>query len=201
MASYVEQYLKDLETAELPGGAHVAATVVRGIPQNPSFDVEKFEDCIDNFVTKDGDVFVATYVKAGTTWTQQMIHCLLRAGKEGGKYGESVPWLEAAAASEFLGPREAPTWSIERINETPGPRYFKTHANVRDLPRGQAKIKNIIVARNPKDTAVSLYHHAKSKPEFDYKGDFETFLQIFLSGMAENGDWFQHALDWYVIDD
>jgi hypothetical protein len=40
----------------------------------------------------------------------------------------------------------------------------------------------IYVARNPKDTAVSLYHHAKSKPEFGYTGDFTTFCEIFLAG-------------------
>ncbi len=87
---------------------------------------------------------------------------------------------------------------MEQINASPGPRYFKTHANVRDLPRGSANIKNIIVTRNPKDTAVSLYHHAKGKPEFNFQGDFNAFLQIFLSGKAENGDWFDHVIDWCV---
>ena len=38
---------------------------VRGIPQNPWFDVAKFEDIIDTFETRDDDVFVSTYVKAG----------------------------------------------------------------------------------------------------------------------------------------
>ena len=38
---------------------------VRGIPQNPCFDVAKFEDIIDSFQTRDGDVFVSTFVKAG----------------------------------------------------------------------------------------------------------------------------------------
>ena len=38
---------------------------VRGIPQNPCFDVDKFEDIIDSFQTRDGDVFVSTFVKAG----------------------------------------------------------------------------------------------------------------------------------------
>jgi hypothetical protein len=38
---------------------------VRGIPQNPSFTVSKFEDIIDSFQTRDGDVFISTFVKAG----------------------------------------------------------------------------------------------------------------------------------------
>lgn len=173
------------------------AVLVRGVPQNPMFDVQRFETIIDEFQTKDGDVFIATYVKAGTTWVQQIVHCLLRKGESGGRYGESVPWLEACASSpETIGAREAPNWTIDKINAAPAPRYFKTHAKVQDLPRGKAGIKVVYVARNPKDTAVSLYHHARSKPEFGFTGDFQTFLQIFLSNLAENGSWFEHVLDW-----
>jgi hypothetical protein len=78
----------------------------------------------------------------GTTWTQQIIHQLLRSGAAGGSYGETVPWLEATA-SDFLQPREAPTWTLDKINNAPTgvPRYFKTHATVSHLPRGSANIK------------------------------------------------------------
>ena len=162
------------------------AVLVRGVPQNPMFDVQAFEDVVDGFRTKDGDVFVATYVKAGTTWVQQILHGLLRGGESGGRYGETVPWLEACASSpEVIGPREAPGWTMEKINAAPAPRYFKTHARVEDLPRGRARLRVVYVARNPKDTVVSLYHHARNKPEFGFTGDFETFLQIFLSDLAE----------------
>lgn len=194
MASYVSEALSKLERTEFTSDYNL--TLVRGIPQNPSFDVARFEDIIDNFETKDGDVFIATYVKAGTTWTQQIVHQLLRQGEEGGFYGNSVPWLEATA-SDFLLPREAPTWTLESIKAAPAPRYFKTHATVEHLPRGRANIKVIYVARNPKDSVVSLYHHAKSKPEFGYTGDFSTFCEIFLAGKAENGSWFDHVLNWY----
>lgn len=54
---------------------------VRGVPQNPTFDVKTFEDIIDNFQARSTDVFVATFVKAGTTWTQQIITQLLRQGE------------------------------------------------------------------------------------------------------------------------
>jgi hypothetical protein len=40
-----------------------ATALVKVIPQNPTLDVAKFEDIIDNFVTRPSDVFVATYVK------------------------------------------------------------------------------------------------------------------------------------------
>lgn len=196
--SYVTEVLAKIESEPQCAKEEYKLTVVRGIQQNPSFDEKRFEEIIDSFVTKDGDVFVATYVKAGTTWTQQIIHQLLRQGQEGGFYGESVPWLECMA-SDFLTPREAPTWSMQLINENPGPRYFKTHATVAHLPRGKspAKYKVIYVARNPKDTVVSLFHHAKSKPEFGYTGDFAKFCQIFIAAQAENGSWFDHVLDWH----
>ena len=188
--------LKELSETE---GLEYNIVRVRGIPQNPTFDADLFDKLIDNFETRDGDVFISTYVKAGTTWTQQILHSLLRNGEPGGKYGESVPWLEAAGASEFLGPREAPSWTMATIDAAPAPRYFKTHASVAHLPRGKANIKIIYVARNPKDTVVSLYHHAKSKPEFGYTGDFDTFCKIFLAGNAENGDWFDHCIEWWNV--
>ncbi len=70
---------------------------------------------------------------SGTTWTQQIVHLLLRKGAPGGFYSESVPWLEAVC-SDMLISREAPTWTLDKINLTSGRRYFKTHATVDHLP-------------------------------------------------------------------
>lgn len=197
MASYVESTLEKLAENTDTSGYNLA--IVRGIPQNPTFDVAQYEDLIDNFAVRESDVFIATFVKAGTTWTQQIVHLLLRGGEPSGFYGESIPWLEAVVS--LINPREAPTWTLDRVNAHQGTRYFKTHANVEHLP-GQPyakgkRVKVICVARNPKDTVVSLYNHAKNKPEFGYTGSFEKFCEIFLAGKAENGDWFRHVLDWH----
>lgn len=193
---YVPAFLASLEAKSIQHDLNLVS--IRGIPQNPTFNVEKFENLIDQFETHDNDVFIATFVKAGTTWTQQIVSQILRNGELGGFYGEMVPWLEAVT-SELLQPREAPTWTIEKIASNNNRRFFKTHATVAHLPKGKAAIKVIYVARNCKDTAVSLYHHAKSKPEFGFTGSFDTFCELFLAGKVENGLWFDHVLDWYKL--
>ena len=175
--------------------------LIRGVPQNPLFDRTQFEDIIDKFATRDTDTYVCTYVKAGTTWCQQIVTLLLNNGEQGAKsYGETVPWLEALCAppSTPLASREAPGFAdVKAVDAWKGPRFFKTHATVSDLPRGKASVKVIAVARNPKDTVVSLFHHASSKPEFGFDGSFDDFLRVFLAGNAENGSWFAHVNDWY----
>lgn len=207
MAALLQSTLQYLQEKEADPSYNLVS--IRGVPQNPTFDVAKFEQLIDNFEPKSGDVFIATYVKAGTTWTQQIIHLLLRKGEPGGFYGESIPWLEAVT-SDMLNPREAPTWSLDSINSADGPRYFKTHATVDHLPgrkvnegrsdNSKSAVKVVCVARNPKDTAVSLFHHARSKPEFGLTdSNFEHFCELFLAGKVENGSWFSHVLDWYKL--
>ena len=90
MASYVTAALEALEQADFE--TDYKMTFVRGIGQNPTFEAGAFENVIDTFETRDGDCFIATFVKAGTTWTQQIVHTLLRQGEPGGHYVDSVPW-------------------------------------------------------------------------------------------------------------
>ena len=65
---------------------------IDGILHNPTMNVKELLDIIHHFKTKAGDTFVTTYVKAGTTWTQQIIHLLLRNG-EPGKYVNVIKLL------------------------------------------------------------------------------------------------------------
>ena len=128
-----------------------------------------------------------------------IVKLLLGSGVEDGRpYGTAVPWLEALT-SDLLADREAPGHTLESISEKLGqPRYFKTHAAVADIPGSlDSGAKVIYVARNPKDTAISLFHHAQGKPEFGFKGDMDTFLRLFLAGRVECGCWFDHVLGWH----
>eukprot|EP01035_Chromulina_nebulosa_P034712 gene34712-46600_t len=113
--AYVADVLENFRT--IPLDTDYQLVNIKGIPQNPTFDVEKFEKIIDSFQTRAEDVFISTYVKAGTTWTQQIVHLLLRKGSPGGFYSETIPWLEAIC-SDMLNSREAPTWTLDKINST-----------------------------------------------------------------------------------
>lgn len=57
--------------------------------------------------------------------------------------------------------------------------------------------KYIYVARNPKDTAVSLYHHFKSFKVYEFDGDWNCFFELFMTGDVESGSWFDHVLPWW----
>jgi len=86
------------------------------------------------------------------------------------------------------------------INKNNERRFFKTHAVIKQFPSGSItdNIRIIYIARNPKDTVVSLYHHAQSKPEFNLKHcNFQQFCKLFLLGNVENSSWFDHVLTWH----
>jgi len=178
-------------------GVQYDLNIIRGIPQGPLMEPSKVENLIQTFNTRNSDVFICTYVKSGTTWCQQIVHLLRNNGELGNSsYAESIPWLEAAT-SPILSQWEATGHTVESLMNTESPRYFKTHANLQDLPRGQANPKVIYVARNPKDVVVSLLHHALDKPCFNFNGNFSKMLHYFMEGKCENGSWFKHVLDWY----
>lgn len=68
----------------------------------------------------------------------------------------------------------------------PSPRFIKTHLPFNLLPKqlrdGEKKPKIVYVARNPKDTCISFYHHSVLVEGFN--GTFEEFYTLFL---AESG--------------
>uniref|UniRef100_A0A7S2W4G1 Sulfotransferase domain-containing protein n=1 Tax=Rhizochromulina marina TaxID=1034831 RepID=A0A7S2W4G1_9STRA len=191
----------------------------RGVYQNPTFRMAALEELVATFETRFHDVFICTYPKCGTTWMQQICHLLVHGGEQGDRTMYSTcPWLETLVADPILHEREACSYSLEDIHAMPKtrPRFFKSHACFKDLPRGKAPVKTIIVSRNPKDTCVSLWHHAREKPEFNLNGgapipgsdgppppvevcpDFDDWVKLFLAGEVECGSWFHFTLEWYA---
>ncbi len=176
-------------------------SIIRGVPQNPCFDEESISNFVTSFEARPDDVFICTYPKSGTTWVQQIVNLLQCNGKDPPhSYSHAVPWLESLAVKDpFLAGIEAKGWSLESLQATPGPRVFKTHANLQDIP-GRSRSggpRVIYIARNPKDVAVSMSYHARNKEQFKFNGTFSDMFDHFYHGSCECGSWFTHVLDWW----
>jgi hypothetical protein len=156
----------------------------------PIFISQADMDLIDKeFVVKNDDVFVVTYPRSGTTWTEQMVHLLLNQGQQGEqRLTDAVPWLETLP--------HRPNGMIAFLKTLPQRRRFTSHLPYSLMPPlHNTTAKIIYVARNPKDVAISTYFHNQSK--LGYEGTWEEHFQEFLKGDVGCGPYFDHVLPWW----
>lgn len=75
--------------------------------------------------------------------------------------------------------------NLEKLEKTSSPRHIKCHLALPFLPENfwDAKPKFVYVVRNPKDAAISLYHHSKNIRGF--KGTLEDFLYLYLTDQGK----------------
>jgi hypothetical protein len=150
------------------------------------FPVEGFESG-QRYRASPGDIFVASYPKCGTTWTQYIVYLLQHDGRAlapGRRLEDVFPHLEEVgdAAVRALAP----------------PRLIKTHLACERTP-WSAHGKYVYVSRNPFDCAVSFYHHTRGfVRHYDFAaGTWNTFFECFVRGQVDFGDYFDHLLSWW----
>ncbi len=139
------------------------------------------------------DVWIATYAKAGTTWTQNIVKLIRNKGeKDGVQLMLNVPWAEANSDQSRF-----------KVNlfTLPKPRAFKSHFTYDLMPCGKPSTtpcKYIYVARNPKDVAVSFFFHYKlMSVRKEATLDWDIFFRNFIYGNVDFGDFFDHVLSWW----
>ena len=176
----------------------------------PRYFAEMLEEKIYNFDLRDDDVWIVTYPKCGTTWTQELVWMLINdMDIDKGKVPLSVrsPCIEVQCLRRFdffksIGaapsdPRviEVETDSIGFLNNMEARRVIKTHLPFEFLPpKLFEKCKVVYVARNPKDVAVSFYHHNLNVPGHGFVGTFDQFLKYFEQGLHVFGSYWHHIL-------
>lgn len=131
----------------------------------PCFLPKRFElsgNRILDFEVRPDDVWVISYPKAGTTWAQEMIWMLcndLDYSSATRNITDRFYFFEQETMYALRS--EKAIESITKVHQAPSPRFIKSHLPIHLLPRQlwSIKPKIVYVARNPKDVAISYFHH------------------------------------------
>jgi len=106
----------------------------------------------DRFAFRDDDVVVATYGKAGTTWTQHIVGQLVFGGD---------PEVQIARISPWVDLRIMPPNLLELLEAQQHRRIVKTHLPL-DALTFSPKAKYLYIGRDGRDVVWSLYNHHAS---------------------------------------
>ncbi|XP_069905576.1 sulfotransferase 6B1 [Oryctolagus cuniculus] len=147
----------------------------------PTTSSKELLNSLDSFDAREDDVFLVSYPKSGTHWVAEII--------------ENIP----SARITLTPPIELGDISrLEELNMYSGRRVIPTHLSYNLIPLDvkQKQCKIIYIVRNPKDTAVSLFHYYRDNPRLPSVETWAAFLELFLQGDVVYGSWFDHVLSW-----
>ncbi|KAK4031691.1 P-loop containing nucleoside triphosphate hydrolase protein [Parachaetomium inaequale] len=150
--------------------------------------------------TRASDICFVSYPKSGSTWLSYIIVLLTTTGADDPDPDRSgattlrgsLHWVE----SSWTYPRSA-----EDLERAAAPRIFKSHMPYPMALGGepaQNPCRYIYIARNPKDVCASYYYFESGKSWSGYyDGGWDHWLDMFLGGRVQRGDWFDHTLSWW----
>lgn len=78
--------------------------------------------------------------------------------------------------------------SKEKYDNMESPRILNTHIHFSMLPKDllRRKCKLVYTTRNPKDVAVSFYHHHYNILIYGYNGSWDSYIKRFLDGNGKH---------------
>lgn len=128
------------------------------------------------------DIVITPFSKSGTTWLQQIVHCLrTRGDMDFDDISRVVPWIETSGS---LG--------IDlNLPQRALPRAFKSHLGADAIPKGARYINSV---RNPKDVAVSLFKFMEGW--FVEPGSIK-FDQFVRESFIPEISYWKHLLSWW----
>ncbi|XP_018412868.1 PREDICTED: sulfotransferase 6B1-like [Nanorana parkeri] len=141
---------------------------------------------LETFEAREDDIMMAAYPKCGSNWSVMLLHNIVHT-----VHNKQPPAL--IPIIEFKSPNK-----FEKLEAEPSPRVLGTHFYYDNIPKSfsEKKAKILVVFRNPKDTAVSMFHFYNSNPMLPNYNSFDTFFPDFISGKVVWGSYFDHAVVW-----
>src|SRR5215203_3731036 len=122
---------------------------------NHHFDSTMWND----FRFRNEDIIIASYAKAGTTWTQQIVAQMLLGPDPDLEVAEISPWLDLR-----LPPKEV---KIPMVEAQTYRRFLKTHLPV-DALVFSPEANYVYVGRDGRDIVWSMYNHHARANQFWY---------------------------------
>ncbi|XP_038107835.1 sulfotransferase 1A1 [Culex quinquefasciatus] len=159
----------------------------------------EFAERIRNFTVYEDDVWIVTFPKAGTTWTQEMVWLI--AHDLDYETATKVHLTERSVFLElntFFTDLEVPD-TISLIEQMPRPRHIKSHLPLALLPKQLWTVKPKIVytARNPTDVTTSYMHHYRHLHGF--QGSQQDFLDAILADRLNWCPQVKHATEFWRL--
>jgi len=172
---------------------------IEGVPV-PFFTTPKFlAEVQEKFKLRaKSDIFIVTYPKSGTTWTQKIVRELLFDG-------EAKPYSDMSLVDRMPDVVNPYEMKLDVIEGMPSPRVFKCHMNRLEfldkyLLKGEGTPRFIYVMRDPRDVSVSLYCHLVTTKMSDWlsNASFDDFHKKYMRDGNEvfYGLWENHVDNW-----
>ncbi|KFP02829.1 sulfotransferase 1C4 isoform X1 [Calypte anna] len=165
--------------------------------------VHRTFDQVQKFKARPDDLLIATYAKAGTTWTQEIVDMIQQNGDVEKCRRDTTCKRQPFLEWSFQNPPSARYSGLELAEAMPSPRTIKTHLPVQLVPPSfwEQNCKVIYVARNAKDNLVSYYHFHRMNKGMPEPGTWDEFVEKFMNGKVLWGSWYDHVKGWWKAKD
>lgn len=140
---------------------------------------------------RDDDVVIATYAKAGTTWTQQIVAQMMFGPDPDLGVAEMSPWFDLR-----FPPKEVKLPEVEAQTHR---RILKTHLPV-DALVFSPKAKYIYVGRDGRDVVWSLHNHHANANHVWYEALNDTPGRVGPPIEPPTGDVHRYWREWFERD-
>ena len=144
-----------------------------------------------NFKFREDDILIMSHPKTGSTWAQETVWLMIN-NLDIVKSKKIHKRFRTPALNKIFDEN----FGEQFFENMEGRRVIKCHIPFDFLPDNiLERCKVIYMARNPKDTAVSFYHHLKRKGHLT--GEFCNFAQLFKDELLQHSYWNNLLSAWH----